>query len=114
MRRWAFVAVVYAGAAVAALSIANSDQNNLPTFYAIIAAASWIAGGASGSYAAAFLAVLLIPLAVPFGDTNQFTGGDDTDSLVLLAEIAAVLSVLLILLGAGCRKFLGRREASSR
>jgi len=56
------------------------------------------------------VAWFLVPLALPFGDTNQFVGGDHTDSVVLLAVVATVFSTLLILAAAGARVLYNRHR----
>jgi hypothetical protein len=50
-------------------------------------------------------------MALPFGDTNQFTGGDDTDPVSLLATIAAIESAMLILLAVSVRWLYDRRTS---
>ncbi|HXF00050.1 MAG TPA: hypothetical protein VN458_06870 [Solirubrobacterales bacterium] len=63
-------------------------------------------GTASGWGAVA--AWLVVPLALPFGDANQFSGGHGTDPVVLLAVISAAMSTLVIFAAGGARVLFNR------
>ena len=95
MARWALAIGIYIAAALVGLVVVNGDQNDVGALYGLVAAASLAVGWITMNPFAALIAVVLIPLAFPFGDTNQFTGGDDTDSVSLLASIAAVESAIV-------------------
>ena len=111
---WRVLVCLYIAAAVAALVVVNGDQNNLPVAAGVVAAASLALGWGTGSGWGVVLAWLLIPLALPFGDTNRFTGGDGTDAVVLLALAAAAVSTVLILAAAGARVLYNRHQANGR
>jgi hypothetical protein len=110
MNRSAVAGGVYLAAGALGLVIANGDQNNVIALWALVAvpalALGWIAGG--GGWAAVvpwlLLPWLLLLVALPFGDANKFTGGDDTDPLTLLVIFPAVLSMLLIVIAAAGRR----------
>jgi hypothetical protein len=112
MTRWATVIAVYVVAALVGLLIANDDQNNVGTLYALVAIASVIVGVVTRNPLAALVAAVLIPMALPFGDTDKFTGGDDTDSLTLLAAIAAIGSAILILGTTALCRLYDRRQTN--
>jgi hypothetical protein len=114
MARWALAIGIYIAAALVGLVVVNGDQNDVGALYGLVAAASLAVGWITMNPFAALIAVVLIPLAFPFGDTNQFTGGDDTDSVSLLASIAAVESAILILLAVGARWLYSRRMGRGR
>jgi hypothetical protein len=111
---WRVLVCLYIAAGVAALAVVNADQNNVPVAVGVVAAASLALGWGTGSGWGVVLAWLLIPLALPFGDTNRFTGGDGTDAMALLALAAAVVSTVLILAAAGARILYNRRLANGR
>jgi hypothetical protein len=111
---WRVLVCLYIAAGLAALAVVNADQNNLPVAVGVIAAASLALGWGTGSGWGVVLAWFLIPLALPFGHTNRFTGGDGTDPVVLLALAAAVVSTVLILAAAGARVLYNRHQANGR
>ena len=84
---WRVLVGVYVAAVVAALVIVNADQGDVPVAAGIVAAAALALGWGTGSGWGAVVAWLLVPIALPFGETNQFTGGGETDSVVLLAVV---------------------------
>jgi len=107
---WRVLVGLYAAAAVAALVILNADQSDAPAAAGIMAAAALAMGWGTASGWGVVVAWFLVPLALPFGDTNQFVGGDHTDSVVLLAVVATVFSTLLILAAAGARVLYNRHR----
>ena len=111
---WRVLVCLYIAAAVAALVVINADQNNLPVAVGVVAAASLALGWGTGSGWGVVVAWFLIPLALPFGDSNRFTGGGDTDPVVLLAVVAAAVSTLLILAAGGARVLYNRHQANGR
>ena len=100
---WRVLVGLYAAAAVAALVILNADQSDAPAAAGVMAAAALALGWGTGSGWGVVVAWFMVPLALPFGDTNQFVGGDSTDPVVLLAVVSTVISTVLILAAAGAR-----------
>jgi hypothetical protein len=111
---WRVLVGLYVAAAVVALVIVNADQSDAPAAVGIVAAAALALGWGTGSGWGAVVAWILIPLALPFGDTNQFVGGDHTDSVALLAVVSAVVSTVLIMVAAGARVLYNRRRPKLR
>ena len=105
---------LYVAAAVVALVIVNADQSDVPAAAGITAAAALALGWGTGSGWGAVVAWILIPLALPFGDTNQLVGGDHTDSVALLAVVSAVVSTVLIMVAAGARVLYNRHRLNIR
>jgi hypothetical protein len=111
---WRVLVGLYAAAAVAALVIVNGDQSDVPAAAGIMAAAALALGWGTGSGWGVVVAWLLVPLALPFGDSNQFVGGDHTDPVVLLAVVSTAISTVLILGAAGARVLYNRHRAYGR
>lgn len=105
---WRVLVGLYAAAAVAALVIVNADQSDWAVGAGIMAAAALALGWGTSSGWGVVVALLMVPVALPFGDTNQFAGGGETDSLALLAVVAAAMSAVLILAAAAARSFYNR------
>jgi hypothetical protein len=105
---WRVLVGLYAAAAVAALVIVNADQSDWAVGAGIMAAAALALGWGTSSGWGVVVALLLVPVALPFGDTNQFAGGGETDSVALLAVVAAAMSAVLILAAAAARSFYNR------
>lgn len=102
--------VVYLIAGTVGVVITNGDQDNVLALWGLAAlpalALGWIAGDRGWGAVLPWLLVpwLLLLLALPFGDANKFTGGDDTDPLTLLVAFPVVLSMLLIPVAAAGRR----------
>jgi hypothetical protein len=118
--RFVVAIVVYLASGMALLVAANADQGGDWLFLLVpLAAASvgmgWIAGrrGWVLVFASAAVTWLLIPMALPFGDANKATGGDDTDPVTLLAIAPALYSMLLVLAAAVVRGLLRRAHRGS-
>jgi hypothetical protein len=111
MLRWLVLIALYVAAAVVWIVVVNADQGNegLAAVLAV-AAASVLLGWGTGSGWAAVVAWVMVPLALPFGDTNKATGGDDTYPVALLFIFPAAHSTLLILLAAGARTLFDRHR----
>jgi hypothetical protein len=109
---WRVLLGIYVAAALAALVIVNADQSNAPAAAGIMAAASLALGWGTASGWGAVVAWFLIPLALPFGQANQHAGGGDTDAIILLALVSAVVSTALILLAGGARVLYERHRPS--
>lgn len=105
---WRVLVGLYVAAALAALMIVNADQGDWRLAAGIVAAAALALGWGTASGWGVVVAWLLIPLALPFGDTNQFAGSDRTDPVVLLALVSAAMSAVLILAAAGARVLYNR------
>jgi hypothetical protein len=111
---WRVLVGLYAAAAVAALVILNADQSDAPAAAGVMAGAALALGWGTASGWGVVVAWFMVPLALPFGDTNQFVGGDHTDSVVLLAVVATAFSTLLILAAAGARVLYNRHRPKPR
>jgi len=111
---WRVLVGLYAAAAVVALVIVNGDQSDAPAAAGVMAAAALALGWGTGSGWGAVVAWILTPLALPFGDTNQFVGGDHTDPVALLAVVSTVASTVLILAAAGARVLYNRHRPDGR
>src|SRR5437773_1672994 len=100
--RSAAAAVVYLVAGAVGLVVANGDQDNVLALWGLVAvpalALGWIAGGTGWATVVPCLLFpwLLLLVALPFGDADKFTGGDDSDPLTLLVVFPALFSMLLI------------------
>ena len=105
---WRVLVGFYAAATVAALVIVNADQSDWAVGAGIMAAAALALGWGTGSGWGVVVAFFLVPVALLFGETNQFAGGGETDSVALLAVVAAAMSAVLILAAAGARSFYNR------
>jgi hypothetical protein len=104
---------MYVAVVLAAFVAVNADQGNTPTALGLVAAASWLVGWGTGSGWGGVLPWMLVPVALAFGDANQYTGGADPDPVVLLAALSAAISTVLILLAAGARVLYGRRHGGA-
>lgn len=111
---WRVLVGLYAAATVVALVIVNADQSDAPAAAGVIAAAALALGWGTGSGWGVVVAWFLVPLALPFGDTNQFVGDDHTDPVVLLAVASTMFSTVLILAAAGARALYNRHRPDGR
>ncbi len=111
---WRVLLGIYVAAAVAALVIVNADQSHWPIAAGILGAAALALGWGTGSGWGAVVAWLLIPLALPFGQANQFDGGGETNAMVLLALVSAAISAVLILVAGGARVLFDRYRPRPR
>jgi hypothetical protein len=111
---WRVLVGLYAAAAVAAIVIVNADQSDAPAAAGIMAAAALALGWGTGSGWGLVVAWFLVPLALPFGDTNQFVGADHTDPVALLAVVSTGFSTVLILAAAGARVLYNRHRPDGR
>ena len=105
---WRVLVGLYVAANVAALVIVNADQSDWAAAAGIMAGASIALGWGTASGWGVVVALLMVPVALPFGDTNQFAGGGETDSVFLLAVVSAAISTVLILASAGARILFNR------
>jgi hypothetical protein len=111
--RWSLLLLVYLAAAIGGLVLVDADQDNALEFYGLVAAASVALGAGTGSPLASAAALILVPLGLPFGNTNQFTGGDDLAPVAWMAGVAAIVSVVVILASAGARRLFERHHRAS-
>jgi hypothetical protein len=111
---WRVLVGIYIAAAVVALVIVNADQSDAPAAAGVMAAAALALGWGTGSGWGVVVAWFMVPLALPFGDTNQFVGGDHTDPVALLAVASTVISTALILAAAGARVLYNRHRPGGR
>jgi hypothetical protein len=112
--RWRVLVGLYVAADFVALVAVNADQGNTPAAVGLVAAASVLVGWGTRSGWGAVVAWLLVPLALAFGDANRFTGGGDTDPMVVVAVASAGISTALILVAAGARILYGRLQGGRR
>ncbi len=105
---WRVLVGAYVAATVVALVIVNADQSDWAVGAGIMVAAALALGWGTASGWGVVVALLLVPVALPFGETNQFAGGGETDSVALLAVVAAAMSAMLILAAAGARILYNR------
>ncbi|MEK6327906.1 MAG: hypothetical protein AABM66_10370 [Actinomycetota bacterium] len=111
---WRVLVGVYVAAVVAALLIVNGDQSGAPAAAGLVAAGAIALGWGTASGWGAVVAWLLVPVALPFGETNQFTGGGGTDLVVLFAAVSAAMSTVLIFAAARARVLYDRRRPRRR
>jgi hypothetical protein len=111
---WRVLVCLYVAANLAALVIVNADQSDWAAAAGIMAGASLALGWGTASGWGVVVALLMVPVALLFGDTNQFAGGGETDSVFLLAVVSAAISTALILAAAGARFLYNRLRASAR
>ena len=81
---------------------------------AVVAAGAIALGWGTASGWGAVVAWLLVPIALPFGEANQFTGGGGTDPVVLLAAVSAAMSTVLIFAAARARVLYNRHRPRRR
>jgi hypothetical protein len=112
--RWRILVGLYLSVAVGALLAVNADQNNAPAALGLVGAVSLLVGWGTGSGWGAVVPWMLIPPALLLGHPDTFTGGGDTDPLVLLALVSAAISTALILAAAGARILYRRRHVDAR
>jgi hypothetical protein len=103
-------AVLYLIAGTVGLVVANGDQDNVLALWALVAvpalALGWIAGGAGWATVVPWLLLpwVLLLVALPYGDADKFTGGDDTHPVAVLAVFPAIFSMLLMLIAVAGRR----------
>ena len=105
---WRVFVAAYIAAALAAFVIVNADQGDAPAAAGIVAAMAFALGWGTASGWGAVAAWLVVPLALPFGEANQFSGSHGTDPVVLLALISAAMSTLVIFAAGGARVLFNR------
>jgi hypothetical protein len=116
--RWLVFAGLYVGAALVFVLVVNADQDDglVPSLLLAVAALAlgWASGARGGAelVASALVPLVLVPLALPFGDTNKFTGGDDLRPVAVIAVAPIVVSILLVVVAGGTRKVYERRRSS--
>ena len=116
MIKWLLWTAFFLAAGMAFVIAVNADQQNFEIPFLVLAcvalALGWTTGAAGWRGLAIWLLLpwILIPLAIPFGDTNKFTGGDDTDPVTTLMIAPALFSMVLILVAAGARSLYERRR----
>jgi hypothetical protein len=110
---------VYIAAGIALLVPVNADQQNGDIPSLVVLASAVVVGWGTGNLGRRGLALwillpwVLVLIALPFGTTNKFTGGDDLSPVALIAMYPASASVVLMLLGAGARTLYERRRHSA-
>jgi hypothetical protein len=99
--------IVYLAAALAFVIAVDTDyEANHGVWLAILAAASLALGWATGSWPAALLALVLVPLAMPFDYPDSRFG--EPFPTWFSAGIVTPISAGLILLGVWARRARGR------
>jgi hypothetical protein len=110
---------LYLAAGIGFLVAVNADQQNFGIPFLVVVAAAialgWGTGDAGwhGLWLWILLPWILVPLGLPFGTTNQFTGGDDLSPVALMALTPALISMLLMLLAAGARSLYERHRQNA-
>jgi hypothetical protein len=100
---------LYVVAGLAFVIAVNADQKNVGIAFLPVATAAIVFGwglGRPGFRSLAgwiLLPWILVLLGLPFGATDKFTGGDDLHAVALVAVVPALLSTVLMALGAGAR-----------
>ena len=116
MIKWLLWTALFLAAGMAFVIAVNADQQNFEIPFIVLACAALALGWTTGAAGWRGLAIwillpwILIPLAIPFGDTNKFTGGDDTDPVTMMVIVPALASTVLILVAAGARSLYQRRR----
>jgi hypothetical protein len=100
--------VLWLGAAIGFVLIANADAEGRGPGMVLLASASVALGLATRSWAAAAVSLLLVPLALPFGYPNDYSLPDPLP-VWFSAAIWTPLSAILILVGAWIGELLARR-----
>jgi hypothetical protein len=100
---------LYIAAGLAFAISVNADQQNFAIAVLFVAVAAITSGWAVGNCGFRSLpGWILLPwivvlVALPFGTTEKFTGGDDLSPVALVAVVPALLSTVLMALAAGAR-----------
>jgi hypothetical protein len=89
MRNKALAIAVWLGITICALVLANADAENGIEVWSLSVAAAVFVGLAWGRWPAIFLPLVAIPLAIPFGYSDQHLGSD-APAVVWFAILAAV------------------------
>jgi len=106
---------LYFAAGIAFLIAVNADQQNFGIPFLVVVAAAIVLGWGTGDMGRRGLALwivlpwVLVLLGLPFGTTNQFTGGDDLSPVALMAVTPALVSMV----AAGARSLYERRRRSA-
>src|ERR671930_271566 len=94
---------LFLAAGIAFVIAVNADQQNFEIPFIVLAcsalALGWTTRAACWRGLAIWLLLpwILIPLAISLGETNKFTGGDDTDPVTMMGIAPAFASHVLIL-----------------
>ena len=102
--------IVYLAAGLAwVITVDTNYEADHGVWLAILAGASLALGWASGSWRVALLALVLVPLAIPFDYPDSRFG--EPLPTYFSAGIVTPISAALILLGVGARKAWDRRHS---
>lgn len=107
---------LYLAAGIAFLVAVNADQANGDIPFYVLTAAAILLGWATGNVGRRGLPLwillpwILVPLGLPFGDENAYSGGDDLWPVAAVAIFPAFTSMVLMLLAAGARSLYERRH----
>jgi hypothetical protein len=109
---------LYLAAGIAFLIAVNADEANGDIPFFALAAAALIVGWGTAKLGWRGLAVwvlmpgALVLLALPFGTTERYTGGECCVPVAASAVFAALASVVVMLVAAGGRALYERRRHS--
>jgi hypothetical protein len=102
--------IVYVAAALAyVIAVDTNYEANHAGWLAVLAAASLALGWTTGLWRVALLALVLVPLAIPFDYPDSRFG--EPLPTYFSAGIVTPISAALILLGVGARKAWDRRHS---
>src|SRR5215207_7206812 len=114
MARVAVLIGLYLAVGIAFLIAVNADQANGDIPFYVLAAVAILLGWATGNLGWRGLPLwillpwILVPLGLPFGRENAYSGGDDLWPVAVVAIFPAFASMVLMLLAAGARRLYGR------
>jgi hypothetical protein len=105
--RWLVLTSLYVAAGLAWVIDGNSDWGTTsPVPLVGLAIASFLLGWSTGSGWAILVPLVLFPLALPFGEPNKFSGGDDLHALTSLAIFPALASMFVVALAVAARRLV--------
>lgn len=119
MARVVLLIGLYIAAGIAFLVALNADQANGDIPFYVLAAVALLVGWTTGNLGWRGLLLwillpwILVPLGLPFGKENAYSGGDDLWPVAVVAIFPAFASMVLMLLAAGARNLYERRHHSA-
>jgi hypothetical protein len=119
MTRWVILTLLYVSAALGWAAAVNADDANVdlallaPVLAAIVIGAASGDAGRRGLWIWILLPWVIVPMGLPFGDTNKTTGGDDLLPVALFALVPALLAMLFMLIAAGARQLYERHRSGA-
>ena len=105
--------LVYCGVLVGVVLLFNADAQNAATVFLAWLVASAILGFSLGRWAAAFLPLVAVPIAVPFDYADDYLGSDSPLVWWFVLAVGAIM-VLVVLAATASRRLYARRMKSGR